>query len=253
MLYNKAVGVWRQGKTEDILEKFFLKFTYCSNKIENEETRLRDVESIFRGEKVIGFKGDKKTIMEIENHKKLCKNLLQISKENNAKLSIDLIKQFHYELMKNGCFSENLLFKGERPGEFKKGHYVVGFNDVGSDPSEVEEDLISLVEEINNVQITKNNALKIISYFHCWYEAIHPFADGNGRVGRMLLNYLLIGNNLPPIIIFYDDREEYYSALEYFNEMQEIDKMANFLDGQAYKTWIKDYNIKLKSLRDFLD
>ena len=72
-------------------------------------------------------------------------------------------------------------------------------------------------------------------------------------MGRILINYLLIGNNLPPIIIFYNDCEEYHLALEYFNSKQEIDKMVKFLDEQAYKTWIKDYNVKLKTLKDFSD
>lgn len=252
MSYNEIVKIWREGNTKDLLSRFFLKFTYGSNKIENNETRLRDVETVFRGEKVLDFKGDKKTIIEIENHRDLCKNILQLSKENNSKLSIDLIKHFHYVLM-NDCFTEKLLLKEEKPGEFKKGDYVVGLHDVGVGPLEVEENLESLIGEINDVGFNENNALKVVSYFHCWFESIHPFADGNGRVGRMLLNYLLIGNNLPPIVLFENDREEYYLALEYFNETQEIDKMVKFLNSQAYKTWAKDYNVKVKSLKNFLE
>ncbi|AGK95975.1 Fic family protein [Clostridium pasteurianum] len=252
MLYDEAVKVWRKGRTKDLLNRFFLKFTYSSNKIENNETRLRDVETVFRGEKVTDFTGNKKTIKEIENHKKLCENIIKLSEKNSSKLSIDLIKNFHYVLMKD-CFTENLLKKGEKPGEFKKGDYIVGLHDVGVSPLEVEENLKSLIEEINDIQINENNALKVVSYFHCWFETIHPFADGNGRVGRMLLNYLLIGNNLPPIVLFENDREEYYLALEYFNETQEINKMVDFLDSQAYKTWVKDYNLKVKNLKDFLD
>ncbi len=55
--------------------------------------------------------------------------------------------------------------------------------------------------------IVKNKALTVVGYFHCWFETIHPFGDGNGRTGRMLVNYLLIGYNLPPIILFEGDRE----------------------------------------------
>ncbi|SHI08785.1 Fic family protein [Clostridium grantii] len=251
MLYNESVKVWRKGNVEDLLNRFFLKFTYASNKIENNETRLRDVETVFRGEKVTDYKGNKKTIKEIENHRDLCKNILQISRDNESKISLDLIKEFHYELMKD-CFTEDLLIKGEKPGELKKGDYIVGLHDVGVSPLEVEENLVSLIKEINDVQVNEDNALQVVSYFHCWFETIHPFADGNGRVGRMLLNYLLIGNELPPIVLFENDREEYYLALEYFNETQEIYKMVNFLDNQSYKTWIKDYNFKVKSLKDFL-
>jgi Fic family protein len=75
------------------------------------------------------------------------------------------------------------------------------------------------------------------SYFHNSIEAIHGFADFNGRLGRVLINYILIGNDLPPIIVFEEDKRDYYSALEYFNEEQEIDKMVRFLELQFYKTW----------------
>ncbi len=252
MLYHEVVKAFREREEKDLLDRFFLKFTYSSNRIENNETRLRDVETVFKGEKVITFKGNKKTITEIENHKKLCQSILQLCKENNTKLSILLIKQFHYVLMK-GCFTEELLLKGEKPGEFKKGDYVIGLYDVGVEALDVEENLISLIQEINNVEITETNALKVVSYFHCWFEAIHPFADGNGRIGRVLINYLLIANNLPPIVLFENDCEEYYLALEYFNSKQEINKMVKFLNEQAYKTWVKNYNVKLKSLKDFLD
>jgi len=252
MTYKECINIWRAGISEELMNRFYLKFTYSSNKIENNETRLRDVENVFRGSAVVGFKGNSKTITEIENHKALCDNIVRLSKENNPQLSIDVIKHFHYALMR-GCFSEELLIKGEKPGEFKNGDYVVGVHDVGASPEEVEENLKSLVDEINEVEVNENNVLKILSYVHCWFEHIHPFADGNGRVGRMLLNYLLIGNNFPPIIIFESDRTEYYWALENFNEKQEIDKMVSFLEDQAFKTWLKDYNLKVKGLKEFLD
>ena len=251
MSYKEVVKVWAKRQSTDLLDRFFLKFTYSSIKIDSDETIFRDVETVFKGEKIIGFKGNKNTIKEIENHKRLCQNLLKLSEENNAKLSIDLIKQVHHELMK-GCFTEELLLKNEKPGEFKKGDFIVGFHGVGVEPSDVEGDLNSLIKEINGLEINENNALEVISYFNCRFHTIHPFADGDGRVGRVLINYLLLGNNLPPIIIFYNDGEYYYLALEFFKETQEIDKMITFLEDQAFKTWCKNYNVKVKSLKDFL-
>jgi len=129
----------------------------------------------------------------------------------------------------------------------------VGRHDVGVSPQDVEKNLLSLIDEVNDVKITPKNALKVVSFFHCRFESIHPFADGNGRVGRNLLNYILMSNNLPPIIIFEADKRKYYLALEDFNETQEISKMVEFLEEQAYKTWLKDYNLKLKNLKEFLD
>ncbi|MBZ9621404.1 Fic family protein [Clostridium sp. FP2] len=248
-MYKECIKLWREGLSQELINRFFIKCTYSSSKIENNEIILRDVEAVFKGEKVINFKGSEKTITEIENHKSLCENIFKISKENNSKLLIDLIKQFHYVLMKD-CFKEELIIKGEKPGEFRRG--IVGLYDVGVDPIEIEKNLNSLIEEMNNVQVKGDNALKVMSYFLCYFESIHPFTD-NGKVGRMLLNYLLIANNLPPIVIFYNDKKEYYLALEQFNETQQIDKMIRFLEDQAYKTWIKDYNFKLKGLKYFLD
>lgn len=242
MLYREVVNLWKNQKSMELISNFFLKFTYCSIKIDNEETRLRDVESIFKGEKVIGFRGDKKTIREIENHEKICESFSQISNENNAKLSIELIKRFHYILMKD-CFTEELLLKGERPGEFRR----------NANTLELEGNLNLLFKNINSIELNEDNILECISYFSCEFEKLHPFKYGNGILVRILINYLLIGNNFLPIIIFYNDKEKYYLALKHFNERQEIDKMVNFLDDQAYKTWVKNYNIKLKSLRDFLD
>lgn len=242
-MYNDVVRTWRKGKTEDLLNGFFIKFTYSSNKIANIETRLRDVESIFSEERLSDFNGDTITQKEIENHKNFLKNIFGLSKENNGKLSINLIKRFHFELMK-GCYSEELLSKGEKPGEFKRACHAGG----------LEESLGSLIKEINDVEINEDNALKVISYFYCcWLRKIHPFVFGDGRLGRVLFNYLLIVNNLPPIVIFYNNKEEHDLALEYFDQTNKLSQMVEFLEYQSYKTWEKDYNVKLKCLKDFLD
>jgi len=246
MMYSQCVQRWSKGETKELLNMFYPKFTYTSNKIENKETRLRDVEAIFKREKVTDFKGNKKTISEIINHRDLCNNILKLSEVNGSKLSLNLIKTFHQGLIKD-CFTDGLLEKGEKQGEIKRDDYVIGIG-----PLDVERTLEFLVDEINDVQINDNNALKVVSYFICEFSSIDPLAEYNGRVGRMLLNYLLIGNNFPPIIFFGNDIEEYYLALEHFNETQKIDKMVKFLDDQSYKTWVKNYNLKVKDLKDFL-
>ncbi|UZW12870.1 Fic family protein [Clostridium pasteurianum] len=247
MLYDLAVKVWKEGDKDQLIKRFFPKFTYFSNKIKNDETRLRDVEAVFKGEKVLGFNGNMKTIKEIENHRDLCNNILQLAKENSSKLSINLIKQVHYELMK-GCFTESIFANGENSGDFRNSD----LNYSSVNPIELEEKLRRLVEEINKANINESNVLGIVGYFHCSLLNIKPFPIDNGRMGRVLFNYLLMGNNLPPIIISYLDKEKYYFALEHFSKNKDITKMVNFLDNQAYKTWNKDYKAKTKRLKDFL-
>ena len=73
-----------------------------------------------------------------------------------------------------------------------------------------------------------------------WKEKrIHAFADGNGRVGRTLLNYILMCNNLPPVIIFDEDKETYFMALEVFDHTEKIDGFVQFLKEQMVKTWVR--------------
>ena len=65
------------------------------------------------------------------------------------------------------------------------------------------------------------------------------FADGNGRVGRALLNYYLMINNRPPVIIYEEDKKNYYEALNVFDEKLVIDDLYEFLKQQCVKTWGK--------------
>lgn len=83
----------------------------------------------------------------------------------------------------NNCYLEN----GESSGEFKKYDYVTGIREVGSPPDAVEADLNDLLAEIG--ESGSAAPLKAGAYLHARFEYIHPFADGNGRVGRTLLNY----------------------------------------------------------------
>ncbi|MTK12125.1 MAG: Fic family protein [Clostridiaceae bacterium] len=220
MIYGECIKMWRELDSIEILDAFFRKFTYSSNKLENDETRLRDVEAIFNLERVSDFNESEKTIKEIENHRELYQNIFKLNKEVKTKLTMEIIEQVYF------------ILTGDKVAR------------------EVYGSINKLVQDINNMKINDDNALEVVSYFYCYFQTI---SNCDGRVSRMLLNYLLIANNLPPITIFYVDKEEYYLALDYFNETQVVDKMIKFLDDQAYKTWLKDYNLKLRSLKDFLE
>ena len=94
-----------------------------------------------------------------------------------------------------------------------------------------------LLEELQN--IAPEQALTAAAYFHAKFENIHPFADGNGRAGRLAMNYLLVLHGHPPIIIHEEDRKEYYAALEAWDTGQDLAPLRNFLKRQTEKTWEK--------------
>ena len=114
---------------------------------------------------------------------------------------------------------------------------MTGKNETGASPDEVHEEMSELLFELYDIPDEK--ALTAAAYFHAKFENIHPFSDGNGRVGRIVMNYILILHNHPPIIIFEEDRKEYYTALEVWDERQELLPLISVLEKQTVKTWDK--------------
>ena len=239
--YDKIVRWWKTGeyRTEaDLVEKLYnfrILFAYNSNKIENSTVTYHDTREIFENGKVINYTGDLRTLFEIQNQKNAFEFLLQpiLKKEP---LSIEFIQNLHKELLE-GCYDERRYSKGERPGTFKIGDYSVGDN-VGSFPEEVESDLKELLREVNEVnQNEPEQLLKAAAYLHLNFESIHPFADGNGRVGRALMNYFLMTHQMPPTIFYEEDKKTYYMGLTVFDKTAELDGFVQFINEETIKTW----------------
>ncbi len=125
--------------------------------------------------------------------------------------------------------------RDEESGEYKHHDYTVGKYDVGALPQDVPDEMRELLDELSNISNTK--ALTAAAYFHAKFENIHPFADGNGRTGRITMNYFLLIHNHPPIVIHEEDRNEYYSALEAWDDNQDLTPLISFLKAQTVKTW----------------
>lgn len=112
---------------------------------------------------------------------------------------------------------------------------------MGLAPEEVALDMATLLSEIDvatmDTSLSPVALLKAAAYFHVKFENIHPFADGNGRVGRTLLNYFLMINDHPPLIIYEEDREQYFESLQAYDRQEDTDPMFEFLRLSVEKTW----------------
>ena len=237
--YWQSLKIDSKEKLENVLDNFRILFAYNSGAIENAEITYHDTREIFENGKVISFTGNLRTIFEISNQKTCYEYLLDkiIKKE---KISENLIKKVH-ELLTIGTYDERrYILNGERPGEYKKHDYVTGREEVGASANEVAKEIANLLNEVNSVNT--NNAediIKIATYFHNKFENIHAFVDGNGRVGRTLTNYILMINNMPPLIVYDEDKKYYYAALEKYDKEDDIQSMIEFFKYEMEKTWEK--------------
>lgn len=254
--YSNAVDLWQSyhiktpADLDKFLEHFSVLFAYHSGKIENENITYHDTREIFHGGRVTGYTGETKALFEQQNQK-LCYYFLKDKIVNREQITVPLVLEVH-RVLTSGTYDERRYIEnGERPGEFKKHDYVTGLMEVGSPAEEVENDLTELVAEI--ADYSGPQLLKAAAYFHARFESIHPFADGNGRVGRTLLNYFLMINNHPPLIVFDEDKKIYYQCLAAYDEKEDIAPLCEFLTYETEKTWWKTLNIKKESPHKTLD
>ena len=239
--YEKAVDIWQKRKIKndaelaEALNGHSIAFAYHSGKIENEQITYNDTREIFEHDGVTSYTGDLRTLFEIRNARDANELLFSAFNERRP-LDEILLKEFQFRLTQN-TYDTRRWQLGERPGEYKNHDFITGKNEIGASPEDVHEEISELLKEL--IGIPKEKILTAAAYFHAKFENIHPFADGNGRTGRLAMNYLLILNDHPPIIIHEEDRKGYYAALEAWDDKQELDPLIDFLKEQTAKTWEK--------------
>lgn len=186
---------------------------YNSNAIENSTLTLEDTEKILAGD-ALNRKVSVREIYEAKNLAKITETLLE---KNNQILHIKLILDLHKTLLTD--------IDDSVAGRFRSGkEWVRVGNHLGANPQFVPTLMQELVDDYHKK--TKGYFLDTIGYFHAEFETIHPFVDGNGRVGRVLINLQLMNMGLPPIIIQNKNKNTEYYPL--FSQYQTTMKFAGF-------------------------
>ncbi len=111
-------------------------------------------------------------------------------------------------------------------------------------PERVEEEMNNLVDWYDKTK-GKLHPLKTASEFHSRFERIHPFEDGNGRTGRILINAILLENGYPPLIIRKTTRQAYFSALEAYDGGYKL-KLERFLIEKFKETFNKFFKVYVR-------
>jgi Fic family protein len=189
---------------KSIREKLFLEWTYNSNAIEGNTLTLSETKVVLEDGITIGGKTLKEHL-EVVNHKEAINYMEDIIRDNEE-LSERQIKNIHHLILK-GIDDENA-------GRYRKEKVVIsGAEHTPPGPVLVPEKMEALInwyyeagQELHTVERA--------SRLHTDLVKIHPFVDGNGRTARVLLNFELIKNGYPIVIIKNEDRAKYYESLD---------------------------------------
>ncbi|MEE3481319.1 MAG: Fic family protein [Lachnospiraceae bacterium] len=241
MTFNQIIESWRsrrittEADIDTAIAEYRVLFAYHSNTIEGAGVDLHQTREIFENGRVIDYTGDLRSLFEAQNQK-VCYDWLLPKLAAKEELTSDIILGVHERLL-HGCFDEHRWEEGERPGEWKKHLYGVGLS-AGLEPADVPEEMDYIVSQaMAMTDETPEKVLTTAAWLHCNFEYIHPFADGNGRAGRTVMNYYLMLRDMPPVIIFEEDRKLYYEALAVFDASEKVDGMTAFLKDEMVKTW----------------
>jgi len=178
------------------IEEIAIAFTYNTDAIEGSTITLEETRGIIQ-DKISPNNRPLKDIKEAEAHYKAFLGIL----ESKEKISSNLLLKWHKEI-----FQET---KPDIAGKFR--NYLVRIADYLAPDWQDIKNLMSRFIKSANVKI---NPAELAARMHYKFEKIHPFGDGNGRVGRLLMNYILWRNNYPMLIIEYKNKKSYYKALK---------------------------------------
>lgn len=194
-----------------LLETEVAEQVYNSNAIENSTLSLEETEKILLQIDLDRFISER----EIFEAKNLARVVSYIDiKAKEQELTLDVILSLHNMLLAN--------IRDDVAGRFRKeNEFVRVGNHIAPNPKEVVERLGKMLIEYNAE--SRENIIKRIAKIHLVFEYTHPFVDGNGRIGRVINNYLLIREGFVPINIKFIDRKMYYEA---FNEFDAKGKTA---------------------------
>ncbi len=196
---------------------------YNSNKIEGSTLTEEQTASLFDNGTLP--KSDDyyraKDVEEMNGHFLMFNKMLDTL---DAPLTQELIKRFHYEL-KSGVFEDRA--NGYAIGDYKKRPNMIGMYQTVS-PESVAQEINSLVDWYGN----QNVDISVLAEFHARYESIHPFQDGNGRTGRLIVFRECLKNGIVPVVIEDVNRNMYLESLKEYREGKKLDRMIELFERE---------------------
>ncbi len=206
-----------EGEVERLTEQFVVEYTYNSNAIEGNTLTLRETDMVLRGLTIA--QKSLKEHMEAVGHKEAFDFVRDLVKDQ-LPLSEGIIKQIHYLVLAD---------KKDDRGVYRRIPVrIMGAKHEPVQPYLIQPRMEQLLEDYRN---SKEHMIPRLARFHIEFEAIHPFIDGNGRTGRLLVNMELMKAGYPPIDIKFADRIAYYNAFDEYHAKHNLGAMEKLFAG----------------------
>lgn len=212
------------GEVARLREEFLIEFTYDSNAIEGNTLTLQETALVIKE----GITIDQKSLkdhLEVVGHKDAYEYVLQLI-QGKIPFSERIIKEIHTLVLMNQpqdrCVYRRVPVR------------IVGAAHEPPQPYLVPVQMEQLLMDYPKL-ITGMHPVVSVAVFHLLFEGIHPFIDGNGRTGRLVLNFELLKQGFPPINIKFTDRKKYYPCLNEFYETKNPEMMVQLVADYVEK------------------
>ena len=206
-----------EGEVARLTEEFTVEYTYNSNAIEGNTLTLRETDMVLRGLTI-----DKKPLkdhMEAVGHKEAFDFVRELVRENTP-ITERVVQQIHYLVLAD---------KKDDRGVYRRVPVrIMGAAHEPLQPYLIAPQMEQLMMRYAN---SSEHIITKLARFHIEFEGIHPFIDGNGRTGRLLVNLELMKAGFPPIDIKFTDRIAYYNAFDEYYVKHNLSAMENLLAG----------------------
>lgn len=202
---------------KDLYDHFILELTYHTNSIEGSTLNEPEVKAVLFDNATIP---DKTVVehQEVKNHQAALGNLFDHISVGKVKITEDDVKKLHSILM-NGIWPN--------AGQYRNHSVkIAGSQVVTANYMKIEELMKNFIKGLNK---TPANVFSHLAKTHAQFEKIHPFSDGNGRIGRLLMHYIAVRQGLPPVLVKRDKKQAYFAYLQRAQTKNEYIFLESFI------------------------
>jgi len=224
--FNKEAAQYPASAKDQYIESFMIRFTYNTNRIEGSTLTLKETADLL-DEQITPHNKPLKDIKEAEAHKKVFYEMLNHDKELNLQTVLD----WH-----------RLLFAGsntEIAGNIRKHPVAIARSKVELPPPLELETLLHEFFTWYRKNKDRLNPVIFAALVHLKFVTIHPFSDGNGRISRLMMNFVLKRNRYPMLNVEYTNRNAYYNALERSQTTHKDNIFVNYIIKRYLKAYGK--------------